>query len=187
MGDVIGQTYALTVFTPITPGREAALREHLESLPQGPNSPLAKLPTTHFARWQILHGLFHQGPPQKPDDLRSQYLVFTCDFDGDLSDYLEDMRTDMGSDADEIWAHCVGYPGSRNAEEFRRYFEHNRIETTMPFAAYPEHTVVEVREALALRQRLIAFAQQAQDLAPEALYEAYREAFERGAREPQLR
>lgn len=173
----MGVTYALTLMTPIERGREAALRKDLESLPIGRESPLARLERTHLARWVIVPEVFYQGPPQKRDELKSQWLVFTCDFDGQLESYLDDICGQMGEEADSIWGHCVGYPGVADRDAFKRYMRRNQIKTTIPFGAYPESTVGEVREALALRERLIAFAVEAQEMNAVELYEAYRKAF----------
>lgn len=177
MGNVLGGTYALTVMTPIARGGEVGLREHLESLPIGPESPLAKLERTHMARWLIMPQLFDQGPPQKPDWLKSQWLVFTSDFDGELDSYLDDICEHMGPEADEIWGHCVGYPGATDRAAFKRYMRHNQIDTTVPFGACPELTVAQVRDVVTLRERLIAFAVEAQDMGPDELYDAYRKSF----------
>ena len=181
MGDVLGVTYALTLMTPIERGREIALREYLESLPIGAESPLARLERTHMARWVIVPKVFYQGPPQKPDQLKSQWLVFTSDFDGELEGYLDDICGQMSEEADAIWGHCVGYPGAADRDAFKRYMRHHQIKTTIPFGAYPDSTVAEVHEALTLRERLIAFAVEAQELNPVELYEAYLKAFRKDA------
>ena len=50
--NVSGQAYALTVVTPILDGHAQELTEHLEALPEGPGSPLARVPgTTSLAGW----------------------------------------------------------------------------------------------------------------------------------------
>ena len=184
MGDVLGGTYALTVMAPIVRGRETDLREYLERQPIGRESPLARLERTHMARWVIVPQLYYQGPPQKPDSLKYEWLVFTSDFDGGLDGYLDDVCEHMSAEADEIWGHCVGYPGAADRDAFKRYMRHNQVHTTVPFGAYPESTVAEVRESLRLRERLIAFAVEAQGMDPVELYEAYRSAF---AKEPTTR
>ena len=66
MGNTSGQAYALMVMTPVTPGQETAVRTALDALPTGEQSPLARMQTTHFARWLVLADLVYQGPPQKP-------------------------------------------------------------------------------------------------------------------------
>ena len=52
--NVSGQAYALTVVTPILDGHVQELTEHLEALPEGPGSPLARVPGTHLARWVVM-------------------------------------------------------------------------------------------------------------------------------------
>jgi hypothetical protein len=44
-----GQAYALNVLTPISPGREAELRDLLAALPGAAHSPFARLPGTTAA------------------------------------------------------------------------------------------------------------------------------------------
>jgi hypothetical protein len=189
VSDVAGQAYALTMLAPILPGREGALQDHLERLPQGAGSPLARLTGTHFARWVILPHLVYQGPPQRRDTLASQYLLFTACFDGPRDPYLAELCDRIPAEADAIWGHCVGYPGTRDAEAFARYVRHNQIPTSFFVAAYPERTVGEVRAALELRERLVAFAVEAQGMEAARLHEAFLATFARppalAAAEPQ--
>lgn len=173
MPNVLGQSYALMTLSAIIPGREDALREYLAALPVGGKSPLAKLGQTHFARWLIVSRLLYQGPPQVPDELRNAYLLFTSDFDGSLESYLDGMCNAMAAETDAIWGHCVAYPGSADRAAFGRYMRHNQIETTLTLAPYPEATVAEVRDALALRIRLGEFAIRAQTMSAGELREAY--------------
>ena len=177
MGDTSGQAYALTVFTPIRDGHEEALRAYLASLPGQGDSPLARLGTTHFARWLVLSDFVYQGPPQERDSLRSPYLVFTSNFDGDRDTYLEAMAQLMPVEADAIWSHCVGYPGTDEPAAFARYLAHNQLGTTFFVAAYPDSTVSQVRDAVATRARLTAFAIEAQSLPRHELREAFRARF----------
>ena len=175
MANVVGNSAAWTVLTPITPGQEDDLRTVLAKLGVGPDSPLAKANRTHFARWVILPQLVYQGAPQKSDALRSQYLLFTACCDGPRQTYPEHLRETMGAEADEIWGHCVAYPGAADAAKFRAYFEHNSLDAQFFVAAYPGKTVDQVRSALALRNRLIAFATSSQGLDAAAFAAAYRQ------------
>ena len=179
MANVAGQAGAWTVFTPIIPGQEDDLRTHLAKLGVGPDSPLAKASRTHFARWVVIPQLVYQGSPQKPDSLRSQYLLFTACCDNPRESYLDHIRETMPDEADGIWGHCVGYPGAGDATKFRAYFEHNAINSQFFVAAYPTSSVQQVRSALALRDRLIAFATSSQGLDAAAFAAAYRQRFSR--------
>lgn len=164
MGNTSGQAYSLMVMTPVLPGREAPLQDVLRALPAGEDSPLARMGTTHFARWLVLHDLVYQGPPQQPDSLKSPYLVFVTSFDGDLDGYLAGMRTLMANEADAVWSNCVGYPGSTDPAGFSAYMMHNQIESTVFVSAYPDATVADVRASLLLRRQLTEFAIAAQGM-----------------------
>jgi len=117
----VGGIYALTVFTPIVPGHENELRAHLEALPVGPESPLARLDRLHVSRIQIFDALVDQGPPHEPETLKRHHLLFTSTVDGDLDPYLDAICERIGAEADGWWGHCVGYPGTADRAAFRRW------------------------------------------------------------------
>jgi hypothetical protein len=174
----IGQAYAYLALTAILPGRSDELREVVEAFPLGSESPFARVEQVHFARWVIVPQLVEVGPPPEvPDRLNNEYLLFSTDVDGDLEPFLEALRTEIPEVMDAVYSHCVAYPGTADRNGFHRYFRHNQIETTFPFSAYPDATVSEVRDALDLRRRLIELAVRAQELDPAGLQEAYRQAF----------
>ena len=108
----IGTAYGLTVFTPIVPGHEEAVRDTIERLPRGEDGPFSRLEQLHFARLQIFDQLVHQGPSQRPDRLRDAYLVFTASFNGARDEFLDAVAVRMPVEADSWWSHCVAYPGA---------------------------------------------------------------------------
>jgi hypothetical protein len=173
MSDTSGQAYALMVVAPVADGQEQALRDHLAALPPGADSPLARLGTTHFARFLVLHDLVPQGTESGPDHLASPHLVFTSTFDGALRPYLDALRVHLREHVDGIWGRCVGYPGSRDAGAFARYLVHNQVHTTFFFSAYPEATVPDVLRSLALREQVTALAIATQGMPPAQLRRAY--------------
>lgn len=63
--NISGQVYALTVLTPILDGHETELAEYLDTLPAGEQSPLARVPGTHFARWVIIGDVVYEGLEQE--------------------------------------------------------------------------------------------------------------------------
>jgi hypothetical protein len=173
----VGGAYALTVFTPIIAGHEDELRAHIDNLPVGPDSPLARLDRLHVARIQIFDELVYQGPPQKPDRLTAKQLLFTSTFDGDLDHYLDAICERIGPDADRWWGHCVGYPGTADRDAFRRYIRRHKVDTSLVASAFPHATVTQVRESLAVRERVAAFAAEAQHLDAATLRERFVAAF----------
>jgi hypothetical protein len=175
--DVFGQARALTVLAPVEPGRTSDLAALLDTLPGGPEGPLARVRGTHFARWVVLDQLVYQGPPQRRDAWKAPRLLFTSNFDGALDAYLEALRTGLAGDGDAIFGHCTGYPGSADAQAWTAWLRARTVPSALFFAAYGEQTVEEVRANLELRSRLIAFALGAQGLEPAELQVRFREAF----------
>lgn len=168
--------YALTVFTPILADRLDSLRTFLDSLPRRP-SPLARLSTTHFARWVIVPDFVNDPRQPQPEDLSSPYLLFSATFDGTLDPYLDDLCETLAPEAEQIWGSCIGAPQPARGAALKEYLKHNQIQTGLFFSAYPTASVQTVRDALGARANTIAFAVRSQGMEPAALHEAFLEEF----------
>lgn len=164
----------LTVLTPIRAGAEAALAAHLRTLPEGDESPFRRLPGVHFARLVVIDGLRNDylGAPLPPSSLAAGYLLFTSTFDGTVAEHLAELGIRLGGEADDIWGHCIGYPGHGTQQRFLDYFLRNRIRENRWHRAY-DATVPEIRAALDLRRRHIRFALHARVLGEQELQEAF--------------
>jgi hypothetical protein len=174
--NVSGQAYALTVLTPILDGHAAELAAHLDALPEGDASPLARVPGTHLGRWVVIDQVKYQGHGQRHRDaLKASRLLFTSNFDGGLDAYLEKLQTGLGEDADAIWGHCRDYPG--RGAGFAAWLKAHQIEAALFFAAYGGHTVEQVHADLDKRTRLMEFALEAQGLEPDELRSRFMERF----------
>ena len=169
----VGGVYALTVFTPILPGHEDALRAHLAALPLGEESPLARLDQLHLSRIQIFNALVDQGPPHRRETLKRAHLLFTSTIDGDLDPYLDTICERIGDEADAWWGHCAGYPGTADRAAFKRYIRAHKVDTSLLAVANPGATVHDVRASLALRERVVDFAADVQGLDAAALRERF--------------
>jgi hypothetical protein len=169
----VGGVYALTVFTPIVPGREDELRAHLDALPVGADSPLARLDQLHLSRIQIFDALVDQGPPHRRETLKRHHLLFTSTVDGDLDPYLDAICERIGAEADGWWGRCVGYPGTADRAAFGRWIRAHKVDTGLLAVANPGATVQDVRESLALRERVVDFAAGAQGLDAATLRERF--------------
>ena len=176
MSDRAGQARALTLFTPIRPGEEHALREYLTGLPRGTGSPLAASDRTHVARWLIVDRLPDYCVPRQ-DRLRRQQLLFSSSFDGDERSYLEGLTDLLLTQIPEIWGRCEGFPGVQSRSQFVGWLLEHRVRTSFFFGAYGDATLHEVRNALAARDQVLGFALRAQQLDPQARLQAFREAF----------
>jgi hypothetical protein len=175
MSDRSGQASALTAMIPIAPDREDELRAYLRSLPRGPDSPLARLPRTHVARWVVIDRL--PDDPPEPDQLRAHYLLFTSSLDGEVESYLRELGQQLRPEAERIWGCCTGFPGIDHTSRFARWVLDHHIETSFFFAAYPTATVPEVRNSLAAREQFLRFVLQTASMEPQARLGAFRSAF----------
>lgn len=178
MSDRNGTAYALTVFTAILPGHQDEVKRVIESVPRGADSPLARLTQLHTSRLQIFDRLVYQGEPQVRETLKNAYLVFTAVFDGeDPGPFLDAMIDLLPAEIDSWWRHCVAYPGLTDRGAFKRWIKHNQLTTSMFAVASPNRTVPEVLRSLALRERLLEFAVEAQALGAAELQQRFRLAF----------
>lgn len=176
-GNGCGDSYGLTTFAAIKEGEEDELARYLDLMPVGAESPLARLGQVHCSRLHILRELVYQGGHQTPEPLNSAFLIFTASFDGGLDELLHDMCAVMPNEADAIWGHCVGYPGAGDPEAFQRYVEHNQVHNHYYLSPFPNATVRDVRQSLALRDQVAAFAAEAQSMDPETLQTRFLETF----------
>jgi hypothetical protein len=166
VSDRRGQAQALTLLAPIVPGREEGLRAALEALPDGAASPLAKLPGTHFARFVIV-----------PEPLPSKHLLFSACFDGKLGPWLAALCVRIPKTADELLGACNGYPGCADTAVLASWVDVHRLRSAAFTGGYLHAPLDQVCEALALRERLRAFAPRAQHMAATDLQAAFRETF----------
>lgn len=179
---MVGQAHAFAALTPILAGHELELKDYLGRLPEEGESPLARVGRTHFARWVVIPELVYEGPPQRPDSLKAQYLLFTCCFDGpDLTGYLTTLDERLGGTAQAVWGHCAGY---RGAGDLERYLTHNRIDTGLFFAAYPQATVERVLADVDRRSRVLSFVLAHQGADDATLLDDWRRAFPSGGSAP---
>jgi hypothetical protein len=172
---VRGQQEGLCVLAPIVRGRGHELRELLQDLPRGPNSPLARVEATHFARWQVIE-LADKGGGRVRGEPR--YLLFASEHDGEPEAYVQQLCGRLGEDAHTIWGHCAGYPG-REPGALQQYLLRHRVRPGYSVVAFPGRTVAEVRAALAIRDRLIEFVVSTRDFDPPALKRAWEQRFRR--------
>src|ERR1700688_2545956 len=101
MANKSGNAYALTALCPILggapTGSEAGtggqshttlLRNLLQTLLLNQESPIAKVPNTYLCRFWVLGDILYQGKPAFLEHLKSDYLVFSSNFHGELEAYL---------------------------------------------------------------------------------------------------
>jgi hypothetical protein len=171
MANQSGQIYGLTILSPILQGdtldicHATDLRWYLASLPRDHTSPFARLSSTHFARLVVMDDVVFVGAPAHEEHLKSRYLVFETNFDGDLDAYLTRMARDIPDFVDAVWKHCVGYPGVADPAAFAAYMKKCQIETTFFFADVNDKTVQQNLKALQVQSALAHFIERNQSKA----------------------
>jgi hypothetical protein len=175
MPNVSGKVYGLTILSPIiddenaTPSHDLQVRKYLASLPTDENSPFALAPGTHLARLVVMDDVIYVGMPACEEHLKSKYLVFESNCDGDLDGYLRGLATKVPEQLDAIWSHCVGYPGASNVAAFVDYMKACQIETTFYFAAINDKSVPETLVALRTQRAVADFVATHQGMEPARL------------------
>src|ERR1051325_3197658 len=124
------------------------LRWDFSKLPRDPLSPFGQLSSTYLGRLVVLDDVVFVGHPAHEEHLKSRYLVFETNFDGDLDTYLERMARETPEFVDAVWKHCVGYPGVADVPAFVAYMKKCQIPTTFFFADVNNRTVQQTMKAL---------------------------------------
>jgi hypothetical protein len=190
MANQSGQIYGLTILSPILEGdtldigHATALRWYLASLPRDHTSPFAQVSSTHFARLVVLDDVVFVGAPAIEEHLKSRYLVFETNFDGDLDTYLTRMAREIPDVVDSVWKHCVGYPGVADSAAFVTYMKKCQIETTFFFADVNNKTVQQNLKALQVQSALSHFVEQNQGKPANEIQKSFGELVEHLAKAP---
>lgn len=182
MGNVSGTTYGLTILSPIIMDdgkadvcHSMALRWLLSRLERDYRSPFATLSSTYLARLVVMDDVIFVGLPAIEDHLKSRYLVFEANFDGDLDTYLRRMATDTSSFVNDVWQHCVGFPGTSDIDKFIAYMKKCQVETTFFFADVNNQTVESTLRALQTQSALAHFMEHHHDMPAAQLQRAFGE------------
>jgi len=176
MGNTNGKKFGFTGLFPIKSVEDTLpLRQYLRSMDEHPyGSPLSSVDIIHMARFVIIDNLAYQGIPAKRDELKSRYLLFICDFDGGSLDVLiRKLISDMGKTVDDIWKHCVGYPGQQSRDRMTAYFEDCQLTTTLLLADRPDDEVAAILRALMYKRRFTDFVESCQRKRPHNLKAAF--------------
>jgi hypothetical protein len=159
----------------VRPGAEEELAQRLARLREE-ESPFARMPGVHFARWLLLPADRLQLPDSDEGPPFRVGLLFSATVD-DEEAFLDGLRTALGAVPDDVWGCCVGYPGRQHRTQFRRWLATHRLPVHRSFAAYEDAPVERVRAALDLRAAHIAFAARIRELEPGAWQGAFLEHF----------
>jgi hypothetical protein len=179
MPNVNGSVYGLTILSPIiddehaTPSHDLQIRNYLAHLSTREDSPFAAAPGTHLARLVVMDDVVYVGMPSCEEHLKSKYLVFESNIDGDLDTYLTGLAQHIPEHLDAIWMHCVGYPGASNRQAFVDYMKACQLTTTFFFAAVNDKTVTDTLKALQTQTAVAEFIANHQGMDPASLQQEF--------------
>lgn len=174
-----GRSYAFSSLAPVKEGRERALARTLRGLSE---SPLARLPYVHFARFVVIDELKTDwcGVPRPLPRLSAQYLLFTADVTApeglgyELPGALvEELRLYIPDEVTAVWGECIDFPGTEDVAGLHRFFERSQLDTVLYYVGARDATVPEVKDALRVRDEFIAFATEFQATGDAALRAEY--------------
>ena len=192
MANVSGKTYGLTILSPIIEDNRLdvchsmKLRWYLSQLPRDNTSPFAQLSSTYLARLVVMDDVVFVGHPAHEVHLKSRYLVFETNFDGDLDTYLERMAKETKEFVDAVWTHCVGFPGTDDVNAFMAYMKRCQVKTTFFFADVNDRTVGSTLKALKTQAALADFMEKHQGRTAAEVQRAFGEFYERLRKSPEL-
>jgi hypothetical protein len=186
MANKSGNAYALTMLCPILGGAPpdsgtggetytTLLRNLLQTLHLNEASPMAKVPNTYLCRFWVLGDVLYQGKPAYLEHLKSDYLVFSSNFYGELEPYLEGMWNALKEGVQAILRHCAGHETVRDAASFIAYVKKCQVTTTFFFNGSTDEPLAQQLKNLYLKQEFSKFAFENQGKSARELQEAFRE------------
>jgi hypothetical protein len=192
MANTDGNAYALTVLCPILGGvpqdspaatsgqtHTTLLRNVLQTLHLNEESPMAKVPNTYLCRFWVLSDVPYQGKPAFLEHLKSDYLVFSSNFYGELEPYLEGLWNALKEGVLAILGHCVAHETVHDAASFIAYVKKCQVTTTFFFNGSTDEPLAQQLKNLYLKQEFSKFAFENQGKSAVALQEAFREFVQR--------
>jgi hypothetical protein len=136
-----GVATEFSVFVPIKPGEGQATRDAITKVTHDPrrDEAVLQIGTVHEARFVLFD-----------NDTR---LMFCSSFDGTWDKYIDDFATTYISNIFEaVFSHTEGWPGLKDTDAAKDWFQAQSEEAATYFSAYPNGTVKQIWKALALQR-----------------------------------
>jgi hypothetical protein len=171
-----GRAIAMTLANPIKPGRSKVLRFNFWLTRRFPPllGRLRKLSFIHFLRWTIVSEFPFNGPPQVPEKLGHEYLLFVSNYNGYWMQYIDAFYSVVPDQMDWIWGNCYGYPKGQPAGATKRLIHKLEFTASHYYSAYPEASATMVQSALELRKRFDRFQAEMRGADPSRFQEGFR-------------
>jgi len=119
---------------------------------------MAKVPNTYLCRFWVLSDVPYQGKPAFRERLKSDYLVFSSNFHGELEEYLKGMWVALEEGIRAILWHCVAGESVSDEKSFIAYIKQCQITTTFFFNGSTDEPLAQQLKNLYLKQEFSKFA-----------------------------
>ncbi|HZZ87484.1 MAG TPA: hypothetical protein VFE13_04025 [Caulobacteraceae bacterium] len=96
--------------------------------------------------------------PRAGADSFASFLLVVVEFDGDLKVYLRDVAVFIRRAFDQVFENCEGFPGTENFEAFWEWIRAFQIRTPLFYSAYPQLSVVRIKQLELFKRRFDEFA-----------------------------
>jgi hypothetical protein len=159
----VGSVTALTTLSPVRRELQGKLALRLALISGFPalGRPLAELAFIHYARWTVLESAPAPDGSGEHVPLASRYLLFESNYNGHLGDYLDAFADVLPHRLARLWGTCEQFEETVQQADggdgpmfpswaFRDYVQRNELEVLHFHAAYPDATMIDVRQALAV-------------------------------------
>lgn len=136
-----GVATEFTLFAPVIPGHEQAIRETIKQMTSDPRREEAL---------KQVGGILHEARFALFDN--GTRVLFASSFDGSWDDYIDDFfDTYIRTVFDATFSHCVGFPGTGDPS-VRDWFMDHAEEAVAYISAYPDATTRTIWKALAVQE-----------------------------------
>jgi len=140
--DVVTQNQ-LTVITVVREGHVDRVRAVLSAIDSyakrlSPDGSLIGISTIHFVRWLVID--------------EGRRLMLVSDYDGSWESYIDEFAEMILSGLEAIWETAEGFPpgGARDLPAFKQFLRGGQVPSEVFFSAYPDETVLNIINDLAL-------------------------------------
>ena len=143
-----------------------------------------------MARLQIIDDVLPEMGARPGDSLKSKYLLFVADINGEIDDFLDALYNGpqspfswVAGDEDskchsefvhQIWGRCIDYPKETGSVFFRRFMHRCRLKVSLPYSANT-HSVDDIILAKHRQAEFTDFVIHTQGMSADALYSKWKD------------
>src|SRR6266480_1102715 len=134
---------------------------------------LRRLSFIDYARWSLVKEFPRVGEPQGKDPRRRHHMMFESNFNGTWNQYIEAFAQVIPLNIKLFWGSSINFPGPLPTVPLLAWVHRHHFDVQYFDTAVDTATATVVMSALALEEKLRAFARDSEGLDAEAFQRAY--------------